>query len=271
MTETGPTSTVVILGISADIGRELALRYAASGWQVIGTYRNADHVAALRSIDGVSLLPCDLTDKESIDGFAAALGVLDQPWDLLISSVGTLEPIGAFFQLDFDDWERSVTVNCVAQLRLLHALYPLRNKERTVHISLFAGGGTNNPYTNYSAYCVSKIALIKMCELLDDETADINIFIIGPGYVDTKIHRQTLDAKSKAGANYPKTLDFMESPGTTFDDIYDHINWCMKQGRPITGGRNFSTVGDAWRDGGSKLAKELLSAPDRLKLRRSSG
>ena len=28
-----------------------------------------------------------------------------------------------------------------------------------------AGGGTNNPFTNYSAYCVSKIALIKMCEL----------------------------------------------------------------------------------------------------------
>ena len=62
----------------------------------------------------------------------------------------------------------------------------------------------------------------------------------------------------------------MESTGTTLNDIFDHINWCMEQGRPIAGGRNFSTVGDAWRDGGKALAKELSSDPDRLKLRRSS-
>ncbi len=53
-----------------------------------------------------------------------------------------------------------------------------------------AGGGTNNPFTNYSAYCVAKIALIKMTELLDDEEKKLNIFIIGPGFVRTRIHRK---------------------------------------------------------------------------------
>ena len=50
-----------------------------------------------------------------------------------------------------------------------------------------AGGGTNNPFTNYSAYCVSKIALIKMCELIDDEYKNLNVFIIGPGLLKPKL------------------------------------------------------------------------------------
>ena len=104
---------------------------------------------------------------------------LDQPWNLFVSAAGTMEPIAPFFSADFDVWEQSVTVNSTAQLRVLHGLWPQRSRD-PVDVMLMAGGGTNNPFTNYSAYCVSKIALIKMCELLDDEEDDLNIFIIGP-------------------------------------------------------------------------------------------
>ena len=57
---------------------------------------------------------------------------------------------------------RSVVVNSTAQLRVLHAIWPCR--QPGPDIMLMAGGGTNNPFPNYSAYCVSKIMLIKMCE-----------------------------------------------------------------------------------------------------------
>ena len=39
--------------------------------------------------------------------------------------------------------------------------------------------------------------------------------ILGPGWVKTKIHNQTLKAKSKAGLNYKKTLDLEKSANAT--------------------------------------------------------
>jgi NAD(P)-dependent dehydrogenase (short-subunit alcohol dehydrogenase family) len=133
---------------------------------------------------------------------------------------------------------------------------------------LLAGGGTNNPMTNYSAYCAAKIALIKMCELIDDEEAGINAFIIGPGFVRTRIHEETLRAGAAAGAGLDKTRAFLATPGSSHDHIYSHMTWCIAQGRAVAGGRNFSTVHDPWRGGGAALAADLKLDPDAFRLRR---
>ena len=44
-----------------------------------------------------------------------------------------------------------------------------------------------------------------MCELLDAEIHDTAFTILGPGWVNTKIHQSTLANKHKAGENYKKT------------------------------------------------------------------
>jgi NAD(P)-dependent dehydrogenase (short-subunit alcohol dehydrogenase family) len=135
---------------------------------------------------------------------------------------------------------------------------------------LFAGAGTNNAAVNYSAYCVSKILLIKMCEMLAAENPDLNATIIGPGMVRTKIHEQTLRAAERSGANYEKVVRFLGSddPGVSHDDIYACVNWCIGAGRAAAGGRNFSLVHDAWRSGGEALRQALLADADMYKLRR---
>ena len=38
-----------------------------------------------------------------------------------------------------------------------------------------------------------------MCELLDDEIKNLNIFILGPGFTKTKTHFETLKAGKLAG------------------------------------------------------------------------
>jgi NAD(P)-dependent dehydrogenase (short-subunit alcohol dehydrogenase family) len=262
--------TVFILGISSDIGRALAERYAREGAAVIGTFRNPSGVRNLPQALGIRLLPCDAASPESIAATVQEYRALGRPWDLFISCVGTLEPIGRFFDCDFSAWEKSVLVNSTAQLRMLHHLYPYRRKEHVCQVAFFAGGGTNNPFTNYSAYCLSKIMLIKMCELLDDETPDLNVFIVGTGWVRTKIHQQTLNQPGRAEENYRRTLEFMESgyQGTSYEDIYQCINWCISQGREVASGRNFSLVHDPWRQGGEELAWQLLHEPQKFKLRR---
>jgi NAD(P)-dependent dehydrogenase (short-subunit alcohol dehydrogenase family) len=230
---------VFILGENSDIGKALAERYRADNCRVVLT----------------SSVP-------PIPGEARG-------WDKFISCIGTMEPIGKFTDLSFEAWAESIRVNVLHQLRIFHLLYPHRRPDAEVGAMFFAGGGTNGPMTNYSAYCASKIFMIKMAELLDDECSDLNVFTIGPGFVKTKIHGETFRAKDRAGPGLPKTLDFMKTEGTSYDDIYACAEWCFAQGKAVAGGRNFSLVHDAWRgDGAASLGASLRSDPDLFKLRR---
>ena len=260
---------VFILSVSSDIGQALALEYLNDGCEVIGTYRNRESVVDLEKRPGMQLLYCDIASVESIRSMIIDYGSLSKPWGVFISSVGTLEPIGPFFSQDFDSWEQSVTVNSIAQLRVLRELYAFRQRGRISHAVFFAGGGINNPFTNYSAYTASKVFLVKMCELLDDENQDLNVFIVGPGFRPTKIHNQTINNPYGAGDNLERTFGFLRSerPQTSFRDIYHCINWCIAQGKSVAGGRNFSVVRDHWLED-AQLVEQLQRDRNKFKLRR---
>ena len=262
--------TVFILGISSDIGYELSSFYCQEGYNVIGTYRNKNSFSDALQETKIDLIQCDINDLKSVKTAIKKYKSSCMPWDIFISAVGVMDPIGNFFKCDFETWEQSVIANSIAQLRFLHGMYPFRCKGEMSHAVFFAGGGTNGAFTNYSAYCVSKIMLIKMCELLDDENDDLNVFIVGPGWVRTKIHNQTVNNSINAGINYQRTVEFLQSDikGTSTRDIYDCINWCIEQGKLAASGRNFSVVHDQWRQGGKQLEAQLLSDKNKFKLRR---
>jgi hypothetical protein len=139
---------------------------------------------------------------------------------------------------------------------------------------------------NYSAYTIAKIALTKMCELLDAEVLDTSFVILAPGWVKTKIHQATLDAGHKAGPNYQKTITKLAGDECTpMETVLDCCDWLMKADRKVASGRNFSVVSykgrthplikklledphmfDKW--GRHPLIKKLLKAPHTYKLRR---
>jgi NAD(P)-dependent dehydrogenase (short-subunit alcohol dehydrogenase family) len=263
--------TIFILSVSSDIGEQLALDYLRRGFQVLGTFRK-NLPSSLLSEKYFCGLQCDVTSPECKNQLVEFFTSRNLHWDIFISCVGQLAPVGLFFENNFESWTQSVETNSVAQLRALHAVHPFRRPGQINHVVFFAGGGTNNPFRSYSAYCLGKIALIKMCELLDDENPDLNVFIVGTGWVRTKIHEQTLAAGALAGIGYDKTRQFMEqnTPGTSHGEISALISWGIEQGRAVAGGRNFSVVHDGWESGGSELAASLLADSNKFKLRRHS-
>src|SRR5258705_12020234 len=96
-------STVIIIGIGSDIGRELGVRFAAEDWTVWGTRRGQSIPAGLPS--SVRSTSCDLASRDSI---AAVLDTFRQErlaWDVLIVAAGTEEPIGKFWECDADAWD----------------------------------------------------------------------------------------------------------------------------------------------------------------------
>ncbi|MCE7527842.1 SDR family oxidoreductase [Polynucleobacter sp. IMCC 30228] len=260
--------TAIIIGISSDIGYELAVRLAKDGWEIWGTYRTKPSFSFPK---GINIFPCDVLDISTRHSFLQHLKKNNISWDLFIIATGTEEPIGNFWDSSEEVWNESIRVNALAPLGMIRDLYLLRNTAQISSVVFFSGSGTNNAAPAYSAYCASKIMLIKMCELLDAETPDIQFFIIGPGIVRTKIHEQTLKEPIKSGPNYLKLMKFLDSgsPGTSHQEIFECLMWCMHQGKAVIGGRNISLVYDAWRvDGGVSLSNALKEDLDMYKLRR---
>jgi len=261
--------TVFIAAISSDIGMQLAHYYSDAGYHIIGTYRDASHInPAFRDAQNIHLLRCDLTVDQDIVQVVEYMQRKGLVWDRFVSAVGLLSPIGKFVDVPAAEWKKSVTLNSLQQLELLHHLYAVKRPDCTGNVAFLVGGAINRAFANYSAYSLGKVMLVKFCELISDETADLHCVAIGTGWVASKIHLQTLAAGDKAGENLAATQQFVEKgeQGTSVKDIYDLMEWCFA--RPETRGRNFSVVHDQWRGGGGELSAQLAESPDMFRLRR---
>jgi NAD(P)-dependent dehydrogenase (short-subunit alcohol dehydrogenase family) len=247
----------LIIGVTSEIGVGVKRHLEEDGWQVFGT-SSSDFSNERAQLD--------LSDPMQVKSFSNKVSPY-RDWSLLCFFAGTMEPISPFFDTDFGSWERNFRINALSQIEILQMLWPYRSKVEELNICFLAGGGTNSSFDNYSAYCLSKIILIKFVELIASENKDEKFFIIGPGFINTKIHEQTIKAGKKSGTNLDKTKSFMEKPGTSISRLYEHIKWCIAQPKEAISGRNFSTVHDPW-DSNNELSSLLSQNPNVFKLRR---
>lgn len=260
-------SKSIIISITSDIGEAIAHAWKSSGDSVVGTYKSQNENYKNLQDGNFDLVYLDVLDKKNISEVSEYIAKNHSNWDKLVLCPATIEPIGRFENIDFDKWEDSIQLNFTSQMRILHALLPYRNKVDTPSVVFFAGGGTNNAPLNYSAYTISKIATIKMTELLDAEIENVKFVIYGPGWVKTKIHESTLKYPAESEANYQKTLEKLKSDEcTTYETIIDAINWGIGCERKAIGGRNISIVSDKW--GSRELLDALNKDENMYKLRR---
>ena len=262
-------SVVIIVGINSDIGIELAKKFANEGWGVYGTHRS--YPEELKSIHQIKSIKCDIESDGSRQQALNWLSLHCPIWNMVIVAIGTLEPIGNFFEADSMSWNNSIYVNAIGPLNLVRSLYKNRSINNQSSVFFFSGAGSNGTADSYSAYCLSKIMLTKACELLDSESKDTKFIILGPGIVNTKIHNHTILAGQKAGFNLVKVNNFLNSKNNLhihMEDIFLCIKWCHGLNKKIIGGRNISVVNDLWRDGGFELIKKLNKDREFYKLRR---
>lgn len=258
--------SIFIISITSDIGTELAKFYFKK-CNVYGTYRSkTKNYYYLKKI-GIKLYKCDLNNRTSINNFIKQIDNIPK-WNYLIVSAGTQNPIGRFENINFKSWRDGFNINFINQLELLHVLLNkrIKSKKNSPRVLFFAGGGTNNATVNYSSYTIAKIASIKMVELLDEEIKDTVFSILGPGWVKTKIHQETLNNKKKSEANYYKTLDvFNKNSFFPMEKLITCIDWILNEKKEIVAGRNFSAVHDPWN---KKEIQDIVKNENNFKLRR---
>lgn len=261
---------VIIAGVSSDIGTALANSWYKKKWEISGTYRTRSEVVIDLEKTLKTLVQCDFSNSKNVDGATELLKQNISQWDILVMGPGLQDPVGYFSECNIDQWIESVTVNFLNQVRFIHNLLSIRsiNKSNPPTVILFAGGGTNNAPTHYSAYITSKIALMKFTELMAVEIPDVKFVILGPGWVKTKIHDSTIQAGKRAGSNYQRTLEkFSDGDWVPMESVIDCCNWLIEGDKELLSGKNFSLVHDKW--GTEELNAKLKNNPDLYKLRRN--
>ena len=158
--------TIVIGGFSG-IGNEVIKYLNKKKSKIIYTY-NLTNSNKLKSFRGFKL---NIFSKKSINEFIINKEVNN--WDNLLIMPATQKPIGLFHETNPNEWSDSIKLNFTNQMYLINRLLKKRSKNNlNKTIILWAGGGTNNATKYYSAYTISKIAQIKMAELLNHEIND---------------------------------------------------------------------------------------------------
>lgn len=168
-----------------------------------------------------------MVDGWEVDGVAHNRFPVPELVDLFIVCSGTLNPVRRFDAYDLSEWEEGIYDNLLDPLRQLHRFLPLPESSSAVFFS-----GTNpqklNPH--YSAYSVAKAGLFRAVEEINNEV-DCKVFMLAPGFVDTKIH----EATRKAGI---KNERLEAGGGTSKEKIYQCLLWCHKQEKAKVGGRS---------------------------------
>lgn len=249
---------VLIISISSDIGLYLAKKYLEDGMTVIGTYRKYGRLKEINSFQSCHLFPCDITNKKSIRDFLLSYKNLKLPWQTFISAVSDPRPLTSFFNGDFEDWSKSVHINAIEQLRILHDIYPYRIKNSIPNVVFFAAGGVQKAVLNFSALTISKMMLIKMSEYLDSEEKNLNIFTVAPGWTKTKTHDLIINDPFVSKDKIETTKKYFRyHTGTSLEDIYRCIKFLCQSGKRVASGRNIFIPDDPWRE---PKRKKLLTA-----------
>jgi len=257
----------ILFSISSGIGYSLALKLLKEGYCIYGTYNTfSNEVQELQDL-GVTLYKCNLLLDEEVDKTLSKIVSEVKNWECLVVLQASMNPIGKLLDINMQEWEDSIKLNFINNVKIIKELLPSRTTKVCPSVISFAGGGTNNATENFSAYTISKISLIKMTELLYAEYYDTKFTCIGPGWVDTKIHQETIKAKENATHAYNDTITHINDNNfTKMNNVIDCILWIINSKKEIVSGRNFSVVHDDW--GKDSLNNELLENENMYKLRR---
>src|SRR5712692_9248278 len=198
--------TAIITGGGRGIGQAIAFMFAREGAQLLLAARTAAELAATaRHIeqDGgrADYIQADVAEHGDVvrvvEHSLARFGAID----ILVNCAGVYGPIGPLVEVNADAWMKAVQINLCGTFLMCHGLLPHMIERRRGKIINFSGGGATSPLPRFTAYGVSKTAVVRLTETLALEVKEFNIQVnaIAPGAVDTRLQDEVIAAGEKAG------------------------------------------------------------------------
>ena len=191
MSDTNDRPVILVTGASQGIGRAIASRLAADGFDLALVARRE---AVLREVaaglDGASveIYPADVGDSEAADRIVAEVREKQGRIDGLVNNAGITRD-GLLARMKPEQWREVMAVNLDGAYWFLRAVAPvfMRQKSgRIVNITSVVGQMGNAGQVNYSA---SKAGMIGMTRAAARELASrgVTVNAVAPGFIETEM------------------------------------------------------------------------------------
>ncbi|KAI0533615.1 putative short-chain type dehydrogenase [Xylaria digitata] len=240
---------VFISGATRGIGRGISVSFAKAGASMIaigGRSSLRETAQALREAAAnvgkpepkILELKLDVAIRESVDAAAAEIKKTFGRIDIVVNNAGTGLGGGLIADTDPEGWWNTMAVNLKGPYLVMRALTPLMLEVGGLSTFLTVSSvGSQLRSPGYSAYQLSKLAVLRLTEFLHAEYSSKGIIAITihPGNVPTDM---TLGPDGKMAEELAHI--FVETPELTGDSVV----YLTKERREWLGGRYINVTWD---------------------------
>lgn len=154
----------VVTGGTKGIGRAIAERLVAEGFEVVVSARTVANANAL----GFIPVAADLSTRSGVEVLIQAIRALNRPVEVLVNNAGVFLPGQIQNEAD-GTFEHLMATNVASAYHLTRALLPDMIARKQGHIFMMCSTASITPYINGGSYCISKFALLGMSRVLREE------------------------------------------------------------------------------------------------------
>lgn len=217
------TRSAVVTGASSGIGAATARHLAKQGFHVFCAARRRDRIEALAAEIGGTPVVCDVTDAESVEELATAVG---GRLNVLVNNAGGAFGSTPVAEADSDEWRRMYEVNVIGLMQVTRALLPALVASGDGVILNVGSTAGRIAYEGGAGYTAAKHGTKVVNETLRLELYDqpVRVMEIAPGMVKTDefaLVRFDGDTE-KANAVYAGVAEPL-----TADDVAESITWMV--------------------------------------------
>ncbi|WFF39063.1 SDR family NAD(P)-dependent oxidoreductase [Moraxella nasibovis] len=225
---------ILITGVTAGFGRQIAIDCVKAGHIVIGTGRRADKLGEIKAELGDNFIPLCF-DVSDLTAIKSALGSLDQTLltniDVLINNAGLALGLESADKASIDDWQTMIQTNTLGLVQMTHQILPYmvaKNDGLIINISSTAG---NYPYFGANVYGATKAFVTQFSLNLRADLLGKNVRVtnIEPGLCGgTEFSNVRFHGDDERASKVYENVEFIRP-----QDISNMVLWLIDQPKHI--------------------------------------
>ena len=271
----------IVTGANRGLGAEIARHFVLAGASVMLCARDQAVLEQARAVfrglakpgQHVEATTADISSSDDVTRVTEATLSRFGRIDVLVNNAGVYGPIDVVEAVDWVQWIKAVEINLFGAVLMCRAVLPAMRARGKGKIIQLSGGGATNPMPRFSAYAVSKAAVVRFAETLAEEVREYNIDVnaIAPGALNTRLLDEVLAAgPEKVGTSFfAQALKQKQAGGAGLEVGARLATFLASDKSDGITGKLISAVWDNWTDWTEHVAE--LRASDAYTLRRIIG